>query len=68
MNDELLDNIEDHTLRIQMLVHKLNGHPIYGHVFGSRNAEISNIMHSICDHLILIQQDIKFLKYKEEVF
>jgi len=59
---KLLDDIEEKTKLVQTLIHELNKHPIYGHMIGTRNSEISGIMRNICDNLLLIQQDIKLLQ------
>lgn len=62
MNEYLLNDIEKNVNEMQSHIHKLAGHPIYGHFLGSKNNEISSLLRRICDNLILIQQDIKIFK------
>ena len=65
--EELLKDVEKRIDNIQEMIHELAGHPIYGHVIGTRNNQIAGILRGICDNLIIIQQDIKLIKFKEEI-
>jgi len=67
--EELIKDIEKRADEIQKQIHILTGHPIYGHVIGTKNNQISSIIRIICDDLLMIQQDLKLIKlmnYKEK--
>ena len=61
----LLDDIELSVDSISKNVHELVGHPIYGHFLSTKNNQIAGLIRQICDDLIIIKQDVKFLRYKE---